>query len=255
MSLRQTIEQNKPEPAGAAGAALDRATALIKSRVHNEILKQVDLRSMETMAPDRLRGELKQLAERLLDEDHAAVNELERRQIVESIQNDMLGLGPLEPLLADATISDILVNGPGSVYVERRGRLQRTEVRFDSEQHLMRIIDKIVARIGRRVDESSPMVDARLSDGSRVNAIIAPLALHGPVLSIRRFAVVPYTMQDLLRFGTLTQEMADLVTGLVKGKVNLLISGGTGSGKTTLLNVLSGAIPPAERIVTIEDAA
>jgi pilus assembly protein CpaF len=259
MTLRETIELRRPGAdaphVDALAVTLSRAASRIKSRIHGEILQQVDLRTMEAMAPERLRGELKTLAERLLDEDHAAVNDAERRQIVESIQNEMLGLGPLEPLLADATVSDILVNGPGKVYVERHGRLEATDVRFDNSPHLMRIIDKIVSRIGRRIDESSPMVDARLPDGSRVNAIIAPLALDGPVLSIRRFAVVPYNTQDLIGFRTMTQEIAMLLAGLVKGRVNLLISGGTGSGKTTLLNVMSSAIPATERIITIEDAA
>jgi pilus assembly protein CpaF len=227
----------------------------IKSKIHKKILSLVDLRTMESMSADQLRIELKQLTERLLDEDSTAINEAERRTIVQSIQNEMLGLGPIEPLLADTTVSDILVNGPSRVYVERRGRLEATDVKFDNDAHLLRIIDKIVSRIGRRVDELSPMVDARLPDGSRVNAIIAPLALDGPVLSIRRFSVVPYGMDDLVKFGTLTPEMAELIFGLVKAKVNLLVSGGTGSGKTTLLNVISGAIPPNERIITIEDAA
>ncbi|HEX5372291.1 MAG TPA: CpaF family protein [Aquabacterium sp.] len=240
---------------GQATSAANHGTELVKSRIHRKILSLIDLRTMENLAPDRLRNELKILAEKLLDEEGIALNETERRHIVQSIQNEMLGLGPIEPLLADATVSDILVNGASRVYVERRGRLEETGIRFDNDAHLLRIIDKIVSRVGRRIDESSPMVDARLPDGSRVNAIIAPLALDGPVLSIRRFAVVPYTMQDLLSFDTLTPEMADLLLGLVKAKVNLLISGGTGSGKTTLLNVISGAIPPNERIITIEDAA
>jgi pilus assembly protein CpaF len=224
----------------------------IKSKIHKKILGLVDLRTMESMSPEQLRSELKLLTERLLDDDSIAINESERRTVVQSIQNEMLGLGPIEPLLADTTVSDILVNGPNRVYVERRGRLEATDVKF---AHLLRIIDKIVSRIGRRVDELSPMVDARLPDGSRVNAIIPPLALDGPVLSIRRFSVVPYGMDDLVKFGTLTPEMAELIYGLVKAKVNLLVSGGTGSGKTTLLNVISGAIPPNERIITIEDAA
>jgi pilus assembly protein CpaF len=227
----------------------------LKSKIHKKILSLVDLRTMESMSAEQLRKELKQLTERLLDEDSVAINESERRTIVQSIQNEMLGLGPIEPLLADTTVSDILVNGPSRVYVERQGRLEATDVKFDNDAHLLRIIDKIVSRIGRRVDELSPMVDARLPDGSRVNAIIAPLALDGPVLSIRRFSVVPYGMDDLVKFGTLTPEMAELIFGLVKAKVNLLVSGGTGSGKTTLLNVISGAIPPNERIITIEDAA
>ncbi len=234
--------------------ALPRIEA-IKSKIHQKILGLVDLRTMESMSADQLRNDLKRLTEHLLDEDSIAINEAERKVVVQSIQNDMLGLGPIEPLLADATVSDILVNGPGRVYVERHGRLEVTDVTFDNDAHLLRIIDKIVSRIGRRVDELSPMVDARLPDGSRVNAIIAPLALDGPVLSIRRFSVVPYGMDDLVKFGTLTPEMAELIYGLVKAKVNLLVSGGTGSGKTTLLNVISGAIPPNERIITIEDAA
>jgi pilus assembly protein CpaF len=227
----------------------------IKSKIHQKILGLVDLRTMESMAPEQLRTELKLLTERLLDENRIAINESERRLVVQSIQNEMLGLGPIEPLLADTTVSDILVNGPHHVYVERRGRIEATDVKFDSDAHLLRIIDKIVSRIGRRVDELSPMVDARLPDGSRVNAIIPPLALNGPVLSIRRFSVVPYGMDDLVKFGMLTPEMAELIHGLVKAKVNLLVSGGTGSGKTTLLNVISGAIPTSERIITIEDAA
>ena len=227
----------------------------VKAKIHKKILGLVDLRTMESMSPDQLRSELKLLTERLLDDDSIAINESERRTVVQSIQNEMLGLGPIEPLLADTTVSDILVNGPSRVYVERRGRLETTDVKFDSDAHLLRIIDKIVSRIGRRVDELSPMVDARLPDGSRVNAIIPPLALDGPILSIRRFSVVPYGMDDLVKLGTLTPEMAELIYGLVKAKVNLLVSGGTGSGKTTLLNVISGAIPSNERIITIEDAA
>lgn len=230
-------------------------TMTVKTNIHKKILGLVDLRTMESMSAEQLRTELKLLTERLLDDDGIAMNESERRAVVQSIQNEMLGLGPIEPLLADTTVSDILVNGPYRVYVERRGRLEATDVKFDSDAHLLRIIDKIVSRIGRRIDELSPMVDARLPDGSRVNAIIPPLALDGPVLSIRRFSVVPYGMDDLVKFGTLTPEMAELIHGLVKAKVNLLVSGGTGSGKTTLLNVISGAIPANERIVTIEDAA
>jgi pilus assembly protein CpaF len=259
MSLRQTIEQQQPAREAAAGmlaaAAPARRTALVKSRIHREILDQVDLRTMESMAPERLRTEVKSLAEKMLDASPEPLNDSERRQVVEAIQNEMLGLGPIEPLLADPSISDILVNGPGKVYVERAGRLESTPIKFDNDAHLLRVIDKIVSRVGRRIDESSPMVDARLPDGSRVNAIIAPLALDGPSLSIRRFAVVPYGLDDLLRFGSITKAMAELVTGLVRGKLNVLISGGTGTGKTTLLNVLSAAIPAEERIITIEDAA
>ncbi|HSF47858.1 MAG TPA: CpaF family protein, partial [Burkholderiales bacterium] len=170
-------------------------------------------------------------------------------------QHEMLGLGPLEPLLADPTISDILVNSHSQIYVERRGKLELTDVRFSDDAHLMKIIDKIVSRVGRRIDESSPMVDARLPDGSRVNAIIPPVALDGPMVSIRRFAVVPLKMEDVIQYKSLTSEMASILQGLAKAKVNMLVSGGTGSGKTTMLNILSGYIPASERIVTIEDAA
>ena len=227
----------------------------LKVAIHSKLLDRIDLAALELIPEERLREELRQLVERLLLEEGVALNDVERKRIVVDIQNEVLGLGPLEPLLADATISDILVNTYKQVYVERFGKLQLTDVRFGSNAHLMKIIDRIVSRIGRRVDESSPMVDARLSDGSRVNAIIPPLALDGPLLSIRRFAVVPLKAEDLLKFKTMTPQMADILAGLVKAKVNILISGGTGSGKTTLLNVLSANIPAGERVVTIEDAA
>ncbi len=184
-----------------------------------------------------------------------ALNTVERQRIVVDVQNEVMGLGPLEPLLSDQSVSDILVNTYKTVYVERHGRLERVDVRFESDAHLLKIIDRIVSRVGRRIDESSPMVDARLQDGSRVNAIIPPLAIDGPVLSIRRFAAVPLRMDDLLRTGSIAAPMAQLLEGMVAARLNVLISGGTGSGKTTLLNVLSGFIPHSERIVTIEDAA
>jgi pilus assembly protein CpaF len=184
----------------------------------------------------------------------SVMNEAEQRGLIRDIQHEMLGLGPLEPLLADAAVSDILVNGHAQVYVERRGKLELTEVRFSDDAHLMKIIDKIVARVGRRVDESSPMVDARLPDGSRVNAIIPPVALDGPVVSIRRFAVVPLKMENLMRNKSLTPEIATLLQGLAQTKVNILVSGERGREKP-MLNILSASIPAYERIVTIEDAA
>jgi pilus assembly protein CpaF len=210
---------------------------------------------MESLTDERLREEIAQLVDRLLGEGTVLVNDSERASLIRDIQHEMLGLGPLEPLLADPTVSDILVNSHSQVYVERRGKLETTEVRFADDAHLMKIIDKIVSRVGRRIDESSPMVDARLPDGSRVNAIIPPVALDGPVVSIRRFAVVPLKIEDLLAYKTLTPEMASILQGLSKAKVNMLISGGTGSGTTTMLNILSAYIPASERIVTIEDAA
>lgn len=233
----------------------NRAYQELKSRIHQKILQRVDLTAMESMSQDRLMEELKVLVEHLLTEEKMAINDAERKSLVQDIQHEVLGLGPIEVLLADPTISDILVNTHRQVYVERAGKLEMTQVRFEDDAHLMKIIDKIVSGIGRRLDESSPMVDARLPDGSRVNAIIPPLAIDGPILSIRRFAVVPLDMDDIIKGKTLTPEMAEIIGGLVKAKMNILISGGTGTGKTTLLNILSGFIPRSERIITIEDAA
>ncbi|HSJ80225.1 MAG TPA: CpaF family protein, partial [Thiobacillus sp.] len=260
--LRNRLEQirhSTSEQAISVGTAVEEHDSSsyydLKVSIHGKLLDRIDLAALESIPEERLREELRLLVERLLLEDGVALNDNERRRIVVDIQNEVLGLGPLEPLLADATISDILVNTYKQVYVERYGKLELTDVRFGSNAHLMKIIDRIVSRMGRRVDESSPMVDARLPDGSRVNAIIPPLALDGPLLSIRRFAVVPLKVDDLIRLKTMTQLMADILAGLVKAKVNILISGGTGSGKTTLLNVLSANIPVGERVVTIEDAA
>lgn len=227
----------------------------LKSRIHQKLLDRVDLSAMERLPADRLMSEIKDLVEQLLNEEKTPINLIERGRLVSDIQHEILGLGPLEPLLADPTISDILVNTYSQVYVERRGKLELTDAHFADNRHLMKIIDRIVSRVGRRVDESSPMVDARLSDGSRVNAIIPPLALDGPLLSIRRFPAAPLKMDDLVRYKSLTPAMAEVIAGLVKSKCNILISGGTGSGKTTLLNIMSGFIPSSERVVTIEDAA
>ncbi|MBW8066651.1 MAG: ATP-binding cassette domain-containing protein [Ferrovum sp.] len=210
---------------------------------------------MEQISDEQLRQRLASFVEETIKERHLEMSDSQRRALVTAIQNEVMGLGPLEPLLADPTISDILVNGPSTVFVERKGKLELTNVKFTDEEHLIRIIDKIVSRIGRRVDESSPMVDARLPDGSRVNAIIPPLALDGAALSIRRFPAVPLSVHDLVDYGSMTPEMSMLIAAMVKSRLNILISGGTGSGKTTLLNVLSSFIPDDERLVTIEDAA
>jgi pilus assembly protein CpaF len=257
MSLREMLANStagvvmlRPE-AGMGHSAYQQ----LKVSTHQKLLDRVDLAAMESLTEERLREEIAQLVERLLSEEAVLVNDAERAGLIRDIQHEMLGLGPLEPLLADPTISDILVNGHSQVYVERRGKLESTDVRFADDAHLMKIIDKIVSRVGRRIDESSPMVDARLPDGSRVNAIIPPVALDGAVVSIRRFAVIPLKVEDLLSFKTLTPEMANILQGLSKAKINMLISGGTGSGKTTMLNILSAYIPASERIVTIEDAA
>jgi pilus assembly protein CpaF len=227
----------------------------LKAKLHSQLLGRIDLEVLGSMAPERLREELGSLVERLLTESGMALNATEHKKIIQDIQDEVMGLGPIEPLLADPTVSDILVNGPRKVYVERHGRLELTDIIFSDASHLMKIIDKIVSRIGRRIDESSPMVDARLPDGSRVNAIIPPLSLEGPLLSIRKFSAVPLKVEDLIKSKSLTPELAQLLSGMVRAKMNILISGGTGAGKTTLLNVLSSAIPSNERIVTIEDAA
>ncbi|MBW8073637.1 MAG: ATP-binding cassette domain-containing protein [Ferrovum sp.] len=210
---------------------------------------------MEQISEEQLRQRLASFVEETIKERRLEMSDSQRRALVTAIQNEVMGLGPLEPLLADPAISDILVNGPSTVFVERKGKLELTNVKFTDEEHLIRIIDKIVSRIGRRVDESSPMVDARLPDGSRVNAIIPPLALDGAALSIRRFPAIPLSVHDLVDYGSMTPEMSMLIAAMVKSRLNILISGGTGSGKTTLLNVLSSFIPDDERLVTIEDAA
>jgi len=261
MSLRDQALSVPPVISGANVARSDLKLVLnpefyeLKARLHRQLLGRIDLEVMGGMAADRLRDELGSLVEKLLQDCGAALNSNERAKIIQDIQDEVMGLGPLEALLADPTVSDILVNGPKKVFVERYGRLELTQVSFSDNNHLMKIIDKIVSRIGRRIDESSPMVDARLADGSRVNVIIAPLSLDGPVLSIRRFAVVPLRADDLIRNKGMTLPLSQLLAGMVRAKMNILISGGTGTGKTTLLNVLSSAIPATERIVTIEDAA
>ena len=227
----------------------------LKGKLHTQLLSRINLEVLGSLSPERLREELGSLIEKMLAESGVALNATERKKMILDIQDEVMGLGPIEPLLADPTVSDILVNGPKKVFVERHGRLELSNIVFADSAHLMKIIDKIVSRIGRRIDESSPMVDARLPDGSRVNAIIPPLSLDGPLLSIRRFAVVPLRAEDLVKNKSLTPELAQLLAGMVRAKMNILISGGTGSGKTTLLNVLSSSIPGNERIVTIEDAA
>lgn len=227
----------------------------LKRKMHRTILDRIDLERLQKLTGEQFKRELSTLVERIVDEEHLAVNQAERRQLVTDMQYEMLGFGPIEPLLHDPTVSDILVNTSSQIYVERRGKLELTPITFDDNEHLLKVIEKIVSRVGRRVDESSPMVDARLPDGSRVNAIIPPLAIDGPLLSIRRFSVKPLTILDLISLKSVTPPIAELLESLSKAKLNILISGGTGSGKTTLLNVMSGFIPPSERIVTIEDAA
>jgi pilus assembly protein CpaF len=250
-----TSNADSNAPAAAIRPASTPEYYKLKANLHRQLLGRIDLEVFANMPPDRLRNELGLLVNKLLNESGVALNTTEHLKMVQDIQDEVMGLGPLESLLADTTVSDILVNGPKKVFVERHGKLELTDTRFSDSAHLMKIIDKIVSRVGRRVDESSPMVDARLPDGSRVNAIIPPLSLDGPILSIRRFASVPLRAEDLIKSKTITPELSLLLAGMVRAKMNILISGGTGSGKTTLLNVLSSAIPANERIVTIEDAA
>jgi pilus assembly protein CpaF len=223
--------------------------------IHERLLETMDLSLIGTLPEEQARAQIREIGMRLMSEESATLSQDQRLAVIRTIEDEVMGLGPLEPLLADPSVSDVLVNGAKSVYVERRGKLELTDVQFHDDLHLMNIIDRIVTAVGRRIDESSPMVDARLKDGSRVNAIIPPLALDGPMLSIRRFAVELLTMQDLIGLGTLTEPVAKLLEAVVRSRLNVVVSGGTGAGKTTMLNILSGFIPHSERIVTIEDSA
>ena len=227
----------------------------VKSRVHRKVLERLNLSNLETVARDEAAGAVRQLVHDMLTVEDVAINLDEREKLIQQILDEIFGLGPLEPLIKDPEVSDILVNTYKQVYIERHGKLERTEVMFQDDRHLLQIIDRIVSAVGRRIDDSSPMVDARLPDGSRVNAIIRPLALDGPHLSIRKFKRDALSGEDLLRTESLTAEMLALLKAIVKARLNVLISGGTGAGKTTLLNILSSFIPPTERIVTIEDSA
>jgi pilus assembly protein CpaF len=227
----------------------------VKADLHRKILDRLDLEKLGRTSGDAARDEVLLLIRNTVNSEAVPLSFAERERLAREILDEIFGLGPLEPLLKDPTVSDILVNRFNRVYVERSGKLEPTGLSFKDDQHLMQIIDRIVSRVGRRVDESSPMVDARLADGSRVNAIIPPLAIDGPCLSIRRFGHDPLTARNMIENKTLTEPMLELLSGMVKGRLNLLISGGTGAGKTTLLNVLSGYIPNSDRIVTIEDAA
>ena len=226
-----------------------------KERIYSKLLDVMDLSLIGNLNDDEARTQIRDICGRLMNEESIPLNLTSRMQVITRIEDEVMGLGPLEPLLADKTISDILVNGCDKVYVERRGKLKKTNVRFNDERHLLNIIDRIVSGVGRRVDESSPMVDARLADGSRVNAIIPPLALDGATLSIRRFAVELLGVQNLVEYGSMTEDVGKILDAVVKARLNVLISGGTGAGKTTLLNIVSSFIPPDERIVTIEDSA
>src|SRR5262245_35014409 len=227
----------------------------LKRHIHSKLVEKLDLSRVTDLAGDTLRREIRLVVERLCDTENPLLNRMERERLIDEVLDETFGFGPLEMLLKDPTISDILVNGPYKVYVERRGKMEKSEVKFRDNEHLLQIIDRIVSKVGRRVDETSPLVDARLPDGSRVNAVIPPIALDGCSLSIRRFGSNPLKLDDLLNFKSFTPEMAMLMEASIKARLNIVISGGTGCGKTTLLNTLSGFIPHEERVVTIEDAA
>ncbi|MDT4968222.1 MAG: pilus assembly protein CpaF [Acidobacteriota bacterium] len=260
MALRERLirEANQPGapllPADEA-ANSQRSFQEMKSRLHRALINRMDLTKLGAMAPDQINAEVSRLAEGVLAIEAMPLSTIERERLVNEVRHELFGLGPLEPLLGDPTISDILVNSHRKIYIERRGKLEATDVAFKDDEHLMRVIERIVSSVGRRIDESSPMVDARLADGSRVNAIIPPLSIDGPVLSIRRFGTEPLRMNSLIENRALTREIAELLEMCVRARLNVLISGGTGAGKTTLLNALSAYIPEDERIVTIEDSA
>jgi pilus assembly protein CpaF len=244
---------------GASQASMDRQSNKsfeeLKRLIHQKLVDKLDLSRVSDLEGDTLRREIRLVVERLCDTENPLLNRMERERLIDEVLDETFGFGPLEVLLKDPTISDILVNGPHKIYVERRGKLEKTDVKFRDNDHLLQIIDRIVSKVGRRVDETSPMVDARLPDGSRVNAIIPPLALDGASMSIRRFGANPLKLEDLLNYKAFTPEMAMLMEACMKARLNVLISGGTGCGKTTLLNTLSSFIGHDERVVTIEDAA
>jgi pilus assembly protein CpaF len=227
----------------------------LKLRVHRQLLERLDLVALASLDSTEAEDQVRTALQRLLQNDSPDLAGHEREKLIEEVGYEVLGLGPLDPLLKDPDVSDILVNGPFAVYIEKQGRLALTDVKFRDENHLLQVIDRIVSAVGRRVDRQNPMADARLPDGSRVNAIVAPLALRGPCVSIRRFGRDPFRIDNLVSFGTLTPQMVRYLSAVVQGRLNILISGGTGAGKTTLLNCLTGFIPHHERVVTIEDSA
>jgi pilus assembly protein CpaF len=256
MALRERyIKDGNGNGAAVAAEDVNQVYQDMKARLHRAIVSRLDLAKLSALPADRVHGEVSRLAEGLLQAENLPLSTAERDRLVSEVNHELFGLGPLEPLLADPAISDILVNSYSSIYIERRGKLEKTAISFKDDEHLRRVIERIVSTVGRRIDEAQPMVDARLPDGSRVNAIIPPLALDGPVLSIRRFGADPLRMPALIENGALTKEIAILFEMCVRARLNIIISGGTGAGKTTLLNALSAYIPVDERIVTIEDSA
>ncbi|RMD84674.1 MAG: CpaF family protein [Candidatus Dadabacteria bacterium] len=257
---RPGIGAAAPQPAGTRSRlkpqrASSEHLKQLKVKIHSELIERLDLAALGSLEPNQASAEIRSVIAQLLEEGGLPLSREDRRRLEAEITSEVLGFGPLDPLLKDDTVSDILVNSAKQVYVERNGKLELTDITFRDDDHLLQIIDRIVSQVGRRVDTACPMVDARLPDGSRVNAIIPPIALDGPALSIRRFGRDPYHIQHLIAFGSMTREMAEFFEAIVKARLNIIVSGGTGSGKTTLLNCLSSFIPHDERVVTIEDAA
>ena len=259
MALRERLIKETVSPGPGNNAGSDDPGQIsfqeMKSRLHRALINRMDLSKLSSLTPEQVHAEVSRMAESVLAQEAMPLSSSERDRLVNDVQHELFGLGPLEPLLKDQTISDILVNSHRRIYIERRGKLELTNVTFKDDEHLMRVIERIVSSVGRRIDESSPMVDARLQDGSRVNAIIPPLAIDGPVLSIRRFGAEPLRMNALIDNKALTKDIAEMLQMCINARLNVLISGGTGAGKTTLLNALSAYIPETERIVTIEDSA
>lgn len=255
LATDKTVLMPKPKEAVAPVDANERKFQQVQASIHQELVTALDLSKLADANPRRLEAHVRRIADHVCQSRGEVLNDFDRERLLQSVLHEAFGLGPLEGLLADPTVSDILVNGPDTVYIERHGKLELTNIVFADEPHLLRIIQRIVGRLGRRIDEASPLVDARLPDGSRVHAAIRPLSLDGPVLSIRRFGVDPFRMPDLLRMGSLPVDMAQFLAAVVEARLGILISGGTGAGKTTMLNALSEFIPDGERLVTIEDSA
>jgi pilus assembly protein CpaF len=273
MSLLRRIEQNQQAPVEKKPDQDERPTRLedlrikrvnvpepvdsfhrFKKRIHDALLQEID-RDIDVSKPDEVRHKIETMFDEMLVQENLIIGRADRQRLLEQIVAEIMGFGPIEPLLADDSITEVMVNGPDAVYIERGGRVLSTDIKFDSDDHVLRIIDRIVSPLGRRIDESQPYVDARLPDGSRVNAVIPPLSLIGPILTIRKFARIPITAQSLIDFGSITAESLEFIKACVQAKLNMVISGGTGSGKTTTLNVFSAFIPNDERIITIENAA
>ncbi|MBI1279330.1 MAG: CpaF family protein [Anaerolineaceae bacterium] len=248
---RQALaEQQRPGAAGKGNNYLD-----LKTRVQNKLVSELDHQSMDVSRKNEVRAHIEELFNAILADESIVISRAERLSLFEAIVAEILGFGPLEILLSDDTITEIMVNGPKNIFIEQKGNITRANVAFENDEHVLRIIDRIVAPLGRRIDESSPLVDARLPDGSRVNAVIRPISLVGPTITIRKFSKKPLTIDDLIRFGSMTKEIADFLRACIIARLNTIVAGGTGSGKTTLLNVLSGFIPNDERIITVENAA